>query len=209
MGKNLFRKQREEFKVITENPPSKTSLPTLPPPEITVRGIMLLTNVQRAVLDGSYYIQGNNGKPELKPIKKKSYELNDYLGDYLIIKIEKKSVTIRGSKGNIITQLLARKSLTPIAREANLLYHKKKKVIVDDKVSVTQVNTLPQSSSEPLPQTVQSKSQEAKQPAPPPNQVKPPHVSGVKQRQTQNIGGNICGAKTRPTKQNKTHISGR
>ena len=71
VNKNLFRKERAEFKVAASTQPSGSKI-VLPSPEITVRGIMLLSNLRRVVLEGSYYIVGKNNQPEAKPIKKKS-----------------------------------------------------------------------------------------------------------------------------------------
>ena len=68
MAQNLFRKERIEFKVIQPVAKAENKF-VLPPPEITVKGILLLQNTKVAVLAGYYFIQGPDQKPEKKTRK--------------------------------------------------------------------------------------------------------------------------------------------
>ena len=208
MKKNLFRKQRTEFRVALASPPPENVGSALPPPEIIVRGIMLLSNLRRAVLEGSYFVQGANGKPESKTIKKKSYELHDFLGDYQIIAVDKKSITLKGPRGKNLTKQLNRKSLTPIAREANLLYYKKKKKDVKKPVSDKPLKQENTTETEPTPPPQQEANQ-LQSPVPEKPTPTSAHVSGIRQKQVSNISVNISGLRTQTQAPRKVHISGR
>ena len=124
MSRHLLRKERTEYRVQRATDKTKDGLP---PPEFKVKGILLLKNIRMAVIEGHYYISGPDNKPEKKSIKKKGYELNEYIGDYEIVAIDKDLVTLRSVGGNAITRYLKHQSITPITHEANLLYYKKKK----------------------------------------------------------------------------------
>ncbi len=102
---NLFRKERDEYQppaLAEPEPLSKvTQKSNLPPPELTLRGVMLLGNIKVCILEGSHSVT-IDGKAENTPIKRKGYRLGDKISDYKISKITKKEVTLDNSAGQII-----------------------------------------------------------------------------------------------------------
>ena len=117
VGKNLFRKERTEY--IPPAPPQPTSQvakvaprPTLPPPKLTLRGVMLLKGTKIAILEGSYPVAKEN-KVEDTPIKRKGYYLGDQIGSYKIAQISKREVILNSSAGQIIAVKLKRSITMP------------------------------------------------------------------------------------------------
>ena len=112
VSKNLFRKERTEY--IPPGPPQPISQvakvvprPTLPPPKLALRGVMLLKGTKIAILEGSYPVAKEN-KVEDTPIKRKGYYLGDQIGSYKIAQISKREVILNSSAGQIITIKLKR-----------------------------------------------------------------------------------------------------
>ena len=117
VGKNLFRKERTEY--IPPAPPQPISQvakvaprPTLPPPKLTLRGVMLLKGTKIAILEGSYPVAKEN-KVEDTPIKRKGYYLGDQIGSYKIAQISKREVILNSSTGQIIAVKLKRSITMP------------------------------------------------------------------------------------------------
>ena len=117
VGKNLFRKERTEY--IPPAPPQPISQvakvaprPTLPPPKLTLRGVMLLKGTKIAILEGSYPVAKEN-KVEDTPIKRKGYYLGDQIGSYKIAQISKREVILNSSAGQIIAIKLKRSITMP------------------------------------------------------------------------------------------------
>jgi len=117
VGKNLFRKERTEY--IPPAPPQPISQvakvaprPTLPPPKLTLRGVMLLKGTKIAILEGSYPVAKEN-KVEDTPIKRKGYYLGDQVGSYKIAQISKREVILNSSAGQIIAVKLKRSITMP------------------------------------------------------------------------------------------------
>ena len=117
VGKNLFRKERTEY--IPPAPPQPISQvakvaprPTLPPPKLTLRGVMLLKGTKIAILEGSYPVAKEN-KVEDTPIKRKGYYLGDQIGSYKIAQISKREVILNSSAGQIIAVKLKRSITMP------------------------------------------------------------------------------------------------
>ena len=117
VGKNLFRKERTEY--IPPAPPQPISQvakvaprPTLPPPKLTLRGVMLLKGTKIAILEGSYPVAKEN-KVEDTPIKRKGYYLGDQIGSYKIAQISKREVVLNSSTGQIIAIKLKRSITMP------------------------------------------------------------------------------------------------
>ena len=113
VSKNLFRKERDEYRPPAP-PPSTTQVaqatprPALPPPELTLRGVMLLNGIKIAVLEGSYPVMKGN-KTENNPIKRKGYYLGDQIGNYKIAQIGKREVTLRTPSGRTLPVKLIRR----------------------------------------------------------------------------------------------------
>ena len=103
---NLFRKERSEYQppdiaeteTITQIKPESD----LPPPELTLKGIILLGNTKVCILEGSHSIT-IEGKVESAPIKRKGYRLGDKIGGYKISKITKREVILDSSTGQTIS----------------------------------------------------------------------------------------------------------
>ena len=117
VGKNLFRKERTEY--IPPAPPQPISQvakvaprPTLPPPKLTLRGVMLLKGTKIAILEGSYPVAKEN-KVEDTPIKRKGYYLGDQIGSYKIAQISKREVILNSATGQIIAVKLKRSITMP------------------------------------------------------------------------------------------------
>ena len=86
--------------------------PTLPPPKLTLRGVILLKGTKIAILEGSYPVAKEN-KVEDTPIKRKGYYLGDQIGSYKIAQISKREVILNGSGGQIIAVKLKRSITMP------------------------------------------------------------------------------------------------
>ena len=117
VSKNLFRKERTEY--IPPAPPQPISQvakvaprPTLPPPKLTLRGVMLLSGTKIAILEGSHPVT-REGKVENIPIKRKGYYLGDQIGSYKIAQISKREVILNNSVGQIIAVKLKRSITMP------------------------------------------------------------------------------------------------
>lgn len=174
-GEALFRKERVPFKVQRKKTRvSFPELPPLPPPDLKVKGIVLLKSTQIAILEGSYSVFSGGKSIEKKAIKKKGYFLGDYIGDYQIIQIDKASVTLADQNGSILTIKLARQGSTPIQWKENNLFYKPGKTVATP-VSAPQPASVPAPVPAPVP------------PAPALNLDRPagaqtlpsPHVSGA------------------------------
>jgi hypothetical protein len=112
---NLFREERVEY--IPSNQGSdkakesnETPEDTLPPPELALRGVMILNGIKIAILEGTRSIE-NEDKVESKNIKRKGYYLGDKIGDYKITEIEKKEVKLDSSKGQTLSVKLLRQRI--------------------------------------------------------------------------------------------------
>ena len=111
-GNNLFREERAEYippnqELDNAKESNKTPEGTLPPPELALRGVMILNGIKIAILEGTQSIQ-NEDKVESKSIKRKGYYLGDKIGDYKIAEIEKKEVKLNNSKGQTLSVKLVR-----------------------------------------------------------------------------------------------------
>ncbi len=117
VSKNLFRKERTEYiPPAPQQPISQVAKvaprPTLPPPKLTLRGVMLLKGTKIAILEGSYPVAKEN-KVEDTPIKRKGYYLGDQIGSYKIAQISKREVILNSSAGQIIAVKLKRSITMP------------------------------------------------------------------------------------------------
>ena len=100
---NLFRKERNEYQPpVLAEPETITPKSDIPPPELTLRGVILIGNTKVCILEGSHLVT-IDGKEEITPIKRKGYHLGDKISDYKISKITKKEVVLDNPAGQIIT----------------------------------------------------------------------------------------------------------
>ena len=112
VGNNLFREERAEYippnqELDNAKESNETPEDTLPPPELALRGVMILNGIKIAILEGTQSIQ-NEDKVESKSIKRKGYYLGDKIGDYKIAEIEKREVKLDNSKGQTLSVKLLR-----------------------------------------------------------------------------------------------------
>ena len=115
---NVFRKERKQY-----IPPP----PALPPPNLVLKGVLMLGGTKIAILQGKYSTR-EGGKVIQKKVKKKGYSLGQIVGDFELIEIEKSSVTLDDKKGRKIRLRLAtRPPNKVIHREGTLFFHKNKK----------------------------------------------------------------------------------
>ncbi len=126
---NLFRKDRREY-----SPPvqiakliHKPALPALPPPNLKLKGVLILGTKKIAIMEGSYPVREGNQAIKKKSLKKKGYPLGAKIGDFKLTKIEKTKVTLNDSRGAVLNLNLAQRSQDKaIRRVGNALVQKNK-----------------------------------------------------------------------------------
>ena len=131
VSKNLFRKERIEYQPAkTPQPISQlvkvTPKPVLPPPKLSLRGVMLLNGTKIAILEGTYSISREN-KIVNTPIKRKGYYLDDQIGSYKITQISKTEVVLNTTTGQVITVKL-KNSMTTIDKISKRTQRKPKSI---------------------------------------------------------------------------------
>jgi len=143
---NVFRKERKQYIPPPPPPPSTAPAappkPALPPPNLVLKGVLMLGGTKIAILQGKYSTR-EGGKVIQKKVKKKGYSLGQIVGDFELIEIEKNSVTLDDKKGRKIRlRLTTRPPDKVIHREGNLFIHKNKK-FDPKKFKATPVKTKP------------------------------------------------------------------
>jgi hypothetical protein len=127
---NIFRKERREYiPPPTARPVAApvASKPALPPPNLVLKGVLMLGGTKIAILEGQYWVlQGN--RPAQKKVKKKGYSLGQIVGDFKLTEIDKTSVTLDDQKGRVVRLRLANRSPEKVIhREGTSFYQKNKK----------------------------------------------------------------------------------
>ncbi len=127
---NVFRKERSQY--IPPPPPPQAAppaapKPALPPPNLVLKGVLMLGGTKIAILEGKYStLQG--GQVTQKDVKKKGYSLGQIVGDFELTEIEKTWVILDDKKGRKIRlRLSARPADKVIHREGTSLFQKNKK----------------------------------------------------------------------------------
>ena len=127
---NIFRRQRREYiPPLTARPivPSVASKPALPPPNLVLKGILMLGGTKIAILEGNYWTFQGNQKVK-KKVKKKGYSLGQIVGDFELTEIDKTSVTLNDKNGRGVRLRLAKRSPEKIIhREGTVFFQKNKK----------------------------------------------------------------------------------
>ena len=127
---NIFRRQRREYiPPPTARPivPSVASKPALPPPNLVLKGILMLGGTKIAILEGNYWTFQGNQKVK-KKVKKKGYSLGQIVGDFELTEIDKTSVTLNDKNGRGVRLRLAKRSAEKIIhREGTVFFQKNKK----------------------------------------------------------------------------------
>ena len=113
---NLFR--REGKKYVPPPPPRPSpdpvlQEPALPLPELVLKGVLILNDNRIAILEGLHSIR-KDGRIIEEKLKKKGYSLGEFLGEFELEKIEKKSVTLSDPRGRQVKVRLANHRQDPL-----------------------------------------------------------------------------------------------
>lgn len=127
---NLFRKDRKEF----SSPPvqvaqvmHKPAPPALPPPNLQLKGVLLLGTKRIAIMEGNYPVREGNQAIKKKPLKRKGYPLGSKIGDFELTKIEKTKVTLNNNRGVVLNLNLTQRPGDKVIRKVgNTLVQKSK-----------------------------------------------------------------------------------
>jgi hypothetical protein len=127
---NLFRKDRREFSPpvqIAQVIQRKPAAPALPPPNLKLKGVMLLGAKKIAIMEGSYPVREGNRSIQKKPLKRKGYSLGAKIGDFELTGIEKNKVTLNNNRGVELNLNLTQRSEGQVIRKVgNSLIQKNK-----------------------------------------------------------------------------------
>ena len=126
---NVFRKQRSQYIAPIAPPAARPAAakPALPPPNLLLKGILMLGGTKIAILEGKYSsLEGGN--VVTKDVKKKGYSLGQIVGGFELTEIEKSWVILDDKKGQKIRLRLSTRSADKVIhREGTSLFHKNKK----------------------------------------------------------------------------------
>jgi hypothetical protein len=126
---NLFRKDRREY-----SPPvqvaqviHKPASPPLPPPNLKLKGVLLMGTKKIAIMEGNYPVREGNQAVRKKALKRKGYPLGAKFGGFELTKIEKSRVTLNNNRGVILNLNLTERSEDKAIRKVgNTLVQKSK-----------------------------------------------------------------------------------
>jgi hypothetical protein len=126
--RNVFRKERREFtpkgtpQVIGQ---LARATHQLPPPKLSLQGVVLVNGTKVALFNGSYPVREANNKVQDKPLKHKGYRIGENIGGYHINTIDKHSVTMKNASGGILTLNVSKRTEgQKIQRNGNNFVHK-------------------------------------------------------------------------------------
>lgn len=127
---NLFRKNRKPFRPPPRRitPVAKTAnKPPLPPPNLKLKGVVLLGARKIAIMEGNYPVREANQSIKQKPLKKKGYALGSRIGNFELTQIEKTNVTLDNKRGTILNLNLSKRPIDKVIRKVgNRLVQKDK-----------------------------------------------------------------------------------
>jgi len=115
---NLFRKDRREFHSPVQK--AKTlheSGNALPPPDLKLRGVLLMGTKKIAFMEGNYPVREGNQGIKKKPLIRKGYSLGTKIGNFELIEIEKTKVTLNNNRGVILNLNLAQRPEDKVIRK--------------------------------------------------------------------------------------------
>jgi hypothetical protein len=126
---NLFRKDRREY-----SPPvqiakliHKPAPPVLPPPNLRLKGVLLLGTKKIAIMEGDYPVREGRQPIRKKTLKRRGYQLGAKIGDFELTQIEKTNVTLVDNRGAVLNLNLAQRPQDKIIRKVgNALVQKNK-----------------------------------------------------------------------------------
>ncbi len=139
---NLFRKERTDYQPRPVQVARAAPKPSVPPPELKLKGVVLLNGTKIAILEGNYPVLGTDNSVKKKPIKRKGYSLGSHIGNYRLTEIDKSAVTLQNPVGNRVHLKLANRPPDQmIQRKGDTLFQKSKsfnpKSIVPDRPQKT------------------------------------------------------------------------
>ncbi len=128
---NVFRKDRREFSPppvqIAQAIQTRPAAPPLPPPNLRLKGVMLLGNKKVAIMEGDYPVREGNQAIKKKPLKRKGYSLGAKIGNFELTAIEKNKVTLNNNRGVQLNLNLTQRSEGQVIRKVgNSLIQKNK-----------------------------------------------------------------------------------
>jgi len=173
---NIFRRERREYippPAARPVAPVAASTPAVPPPNLNLKGILMLGGTKIAILEGKYWvIQGN--RPAQKNVKKKGYSLGQMVGDFELAEIDKTSVTLDDRKGRVVRLRLANRSPDKVINRDGTAFYQKNKKYDPSRFKATPVKNRPI-------RTTTAKPKASPAPAPAPVQKAPVfRISGAK-----------------------------
>ena len=126
---NLFRKDRKEYMppVQIAQAVRKSAPPALPPPNLQLKGVLLLKTKRIAIMEGDYPVREGNQAIKKKPLKRKGYPLGAKIGSFELTEIEKTKVTLNNNRGVVLNLNLAQRPEDKVIRKVgNTLIQKNK-----------------------------------------------------------------------------------
>ena len=126
-SKNLFRKQRSQYvkpvrkvrrvkkKVILKKAPPVIEAPEekiepkriVPPPKLTLEGVVMIPGRSIAILGGQYPSSKlKHGRVKFLPLKSKRFVLGDLIGEYRITEIKRDQVILSNVEGKTLKLML-------------------------------------------------------------------------------------------------------
>jgi len=167
---NIFRKQRKEY--IPPPPPVARPVvapvakkPALPPPNLVLKGVLMLGGTKIAILEGKYWTFQGSQKVQ-KKVKKKGYSLGQIVGDFELTDIDKNSVTLDDKKGRVVRLRLAKRSPEKIIHREGTAFFQKNKKYDPRKFKATPVKNRPTRTTTAKPRTKPAPRASAPAPAP-------------------------------------------
>jgi hypothetical protein len=101
--------------------------PTLPPPDLKLKGVLLSGSKKIAFIEGRYFVKEGIHGIKKKPLNRKGYPLGTKIGSFELTEIEKNKVILRNNKGVVlIVNLMQRPKEKIIHRVDNTLVQKDK-----------------------------------------------------------------------------------
>jgi len=167
---NVFRKQRREYvPPPTARPVASpvASKPALPPPNLVLKGILMLGGTKIAILEGKYWTSQGSQKVQ-KKVKKKGYSLGQIVGDFELTEIDKNSVILDDKKGRAVRLQLAKRAPEKIIHRKGTAFFQKNKKYDPSKFKATPVKNRPTRTTTAKPKAKPAPTASAPAPTPAP-----------------------------------------
>ena len=165
---NIFRKQRREYippPTARSVAPPVASKPALPPPNLILKGVLMLGGTKIAILEGKYWTLQGSQMLE-KKVKKKGYSMGQIVGDFELTEIDKSSVTLDDKKGRVVQLRLAKRAPEKVIHRKGTAFFQKNKKYDPRKFKATPVKNRPTRTTTAKPKTRSAPTKNAPAPAP-------------------------------------------